>query len=600
VPGGNPFNWLDALVASCLLPLALFILINGLDDLILDAAVAWSWLQGRRAGRLAGESRRDGAPVPEKRLAIFVPLWREHEVIAGMVGHNMAAIRYRNYDFFIGAYPNDDLTLHAVRELEQRYSNVHLAVCAHDGPTSKADCLNWIYQRMLLFEDERDARFDVVVTHDAEDLIHPDSLAEINRWAGDYQMVQIPVLPLPTSLRDVIRGVYCDEFAEYQNKDIPARQILGAFLPSNGVGTGFTRAALEKLASRHRNQIFDPVCLTEDYENGLRLHRHGFRQKFVRLNPGPDPVATRELFPPTLRAAIRQRTRWITGISLQSWAIDGWRGGLSQRYWFWRDRKGLLANPAGMFANILFAYGVLTWVLAHCAGCAWALGRHAPHPAIFAAILTLQLFHLGIRVLCVRAHFGWRFASLVPLRMVLGNFINCIATLRAEYRFLRAKLLHEPLAWLKTDHAYPSRAALLPHKRRLGEILTGSAYVAEDALQRALATQQPGVRLGEHLVSLGLLSEDDLYEALGLQHGLDAGPLAAAAVKRRVARALPRAIAMRWKVLPFRIAGGAMDIASSEIPSEEVTRVLRSHTSLELRFHLVTPTNFSELSEAML
>jgi len=34
-------------------------------------------------------------------------------------------------------------------------------------------------------------------------------------------------------------GLYCDEFAEYQLKDIPARQRLGGFLPSNGVGTGF-------------------------------------------------------------------------------------------------------------------------------------------------------------------------------------------------------------------------------------------------------------------------------------------------------------------------------------------------------------------------
>ncbi len=61
-----------------------------------------------------------GHPV-EKRIAIFVPLWHEHAVIAGMVEHNVAAINYDNYHFFIGAYPNDDPTLDAVRDLESRF-----------------------------------------------------------------------------------------------------------------------------------------------------------------------------------------------------------------------------------------------------------------------------------------------------------------------------------------------------------------------------------------------------------------------------------------------------------------------------------------------
>ena len=90
-------------------------------------------------------------------------------------------------------------------------------------------------------------------------------------------MVQIPVLPLATPLRDVVHGVYCDEFAEWQIKDMRVRQFMGSFVPSNGVGTGFTREALEKLANSEHNLMFEPTCLTEDYENGLRLHRLGLQ-----------------------------------------------------------------------------------------------------------------------------------------------------------------------------------------------------------------------------------------------------------------------------------------------------------------------------------
>jgi hypothetical protein len=42
--------------------------------------------------------------------------------------------------------------------------------------------------------------------------------------------------------------------------------------------------------------------------------------------------------------------------------------------------------------------------------------------------------------------------------------------------YLRSRMRHEPLVWVKTEHPYPSRSALVEHKRKLGEILLGSAY----------------------------------------------------------------------------------------------------------------------------
>ena len=109
-------------------------------------------------------------------MAIFVAAWREHRVIQSMLDHNVTRLRYPRFDFFVGAYPNDGQTLAAVREAMKRHPNVHLAVCPHDGPTSKADCLNWIYQRMILYEEEHGVHFDMIITHDAEDIIDPDAL----------------------------------------------------------------------------------------------------------------------------------------------------------------------------------------------------------------------------------------------------------------------------------------------------------------------------------------------------------------------------------------------------------------------------------------
>jgi len=588
------FSAIDVWAAVCLFPAAVMILISGLDDLALNAICFWAWLRGDYA-------RKVKTAAPEKRIAIFVPLWREDEVIAGMVEHNVAAIHYDNYHFFIGAYPNDDPTLDAVRELEARFPHVHLAICPHDGPTSKADCLNWIYQRMLLFEEQHDVRLEIVVTHDAEDLIHPEALARINAYCDEYDMVQVPVLPLPTPFRKLIHGTYCDEFAEWQIKDMPARQILGSFVPSNGVGTGYKREALEKLASSEHNLIFEPSCLTEDYENGLRLHHLGCKQIFVPVSRSRGSlVATREFFPRSLHSAIRQRTRWIMGIGLQSWERHGWRGKLATVYWFWRDRKGLFGNPLSLFTNFLFAYGSLTWMLARFTGESWGLAQQALHPRLLLATLAIQVIQSSVRISCSARIYGLFFGLGVPLRTLCSNWINTVATLRAVYGYLRSRIRHEPLVWLKTEHAYPTRSALVEHKRRLGEILVGSDYLSESALEKALASQPIGLRLGEHLLQLGVISEEDLYDALSLQQSLPAGRLDPQAINKNVARALPRHLVRDWRVLPFRIASGNMYLASPEVPNDELNRTVAGFTRLSLRFQLVTPANFEELTDELL
>ncbi len=586
-------------MAACLLPAALAIVTSGLDDLVLNANCLWAWL--RRKGFRTREPRKVQLAQNEKTIAIFVPLWHEYSVISGMVEHNVAAIDYDSYHFFIGAYPNDEPTLDAVRDLETRFPHVHLAVCPHDGPTSKADCLNWIYQRMLLFEEHNGIQFDIVVTHDAEDLIHPGAFEQINSYADHFEMIQIPVLPLLMPFRKFVHGIYCDEFAEWQMKDMPARQIMGSFLPSNGVGTGFTRGALGKLATAEHNLIFEPACLTEDYENGLRLHKLGCTQVFVPLSQtSGDIIATREFFPHTMRSAIRQRTRWMMGIGLQSWERHGWRGSLAEVYWFWRDRKGLFGNPLSLFTNFLFIYGLLTWLGARVAGLPWGLAQHAIHTNLLLITLVMQIIQSSVRMICTGRLYGVVFALGVPLRALCANWINTIATMRAIWGYLRARIRHEPLVWLKTEHAYPSRNALMEHKRKLGEILLGSADLDENVLMQALAAQPVGLRIGEYLVKLGKISHDDLYEALSLQQSLPAGRLEPLDISTKVARALPKHVVRDWRVLPFRIAAGNMFLASPEIPTDELSRTVSGFTRLALRFHLVTPSNFEELADSLL
>ncbi len=457
-------------IPIALLLLACWFFLSGLDDLFIDAVWLWSRLKQR-----SGEAP-PARPAPERPVAIFVPLWREHAVIGDMLEHNLAAIRYSNYEVFAGTYPNDDATIEAVRQAETRFPKVHLCLCPHGGPTSKADCLNWIYDAMQAYEASGGARFELVLIHDAEDLIHPDELSIVSRQVGRYAMVQMPVLPLQTPACNLTHGVYCDEFAEYQTKDIPARQTLGGFLPSNGVGTAYTREALEALAASNDAHVFDPECLTEDYDNGFRLHRLGFPQRFEPIRfLGGAPVATREYFPRTFRQALRQRTRWITGNALQAWQRHGWRGGRRQLYWLWRDRKGLAGNAVTLLANALLALGAAMWIESRWTGAEWPLARaagRAPAALLLHGTLGLLVVRIAVRMTASARIYGWPFALGVPVRILWANALNALATFSALGRYAAARLGNRPLVWLKTDHTYPSpesvNAPTAPLPSRLG------------------------------------------------------------------------------------------------------------------------------------
>ena len=573
-----------AWIVALSVPVALYLIIGGLDDLAVDLIWFWHWMSCRPRAPTTSET-------PERLTAIFVPLWHEHDVIEQMLARNLASVQYAKFTFFVGVYPNDTLTREVVSRAANRFSNVRMAVLPHPGPTCKADCLNWIYQQMLLDEELEGTRYETVVTHDAEDMIHPQALRWINHYISDgYDFVQIPVLALQTPLLALTHGIYCDEFAELHTRDMRVRNQMGAFIPSAGVGTGYSRRALEAMAALDGNQIFIPGCLTEDYENGLRLHQLGFRQTFVPILRGLDGtfVATREFFPQRFWPSVRQRTRWVTGITLQSWARNGWRGSWKTRYWFWRDRKGLIGGPLGMLTSVILL-----------AGCLW-------HPhwqdvsallrTLFMATTAMGIYRILFRMGCVWRVYGGSMAAMVPVRVIWSNWINGLATIRAVIKYASARFRGHALAWTKTAHEFPSRAVLLGQALRLGEILVQNRLVDREVVERVAGESRGLHRLGEQLVRAGAITEQQLYEALGVQQQLPVvapGPLS---IPAKIARALPVHLIRDWKVIPFAIDEHGLQLCTPEPPSEELAALLRKHTRLPVRFHLLPATRFAELS----
>lgn len=574
-------QWIVALLA----PLAIWILLSGLDDVFIVIV----WLLPRRRFRWPSEPELQGAA--ERRIAVFVPLWNEHRVVGRMLERNLASIRYECYDIFAGVYPNDEATIRAVAEMTCRDRRVHIAMLPHDGPTSKGDCLNWIWRRMQEYETAHGVRFEIILTHDAEDLVHPESLRLVNWFSRENEMVQVPVLALPTSWHQLTHGIYCDEFAEYQQKDIPVRQHLGGFLPSNGVGTGFGREALEALAAARDRLPFDPRCLTEDYENGYRLNELGYRQVFVPLRRSGVPVATREYFPCDIRSAVRQRSRWVAGITLQGWQHHGWRAPRRQIYWLWRDRKGLVGNLLSPLANLIFTLGMTNWRAV----------RELPGwmKSICAASFAISIVQMGARAVCSARIYGWRFAAGVPLRVLWANVVNAVATVGAISQFATACCRNSRLMWRKTDHVYPVDAAARIGQERFGQFLVRLGLVSPSEIDDALTSQPRGTPLGEYLVQLQKLSEEHLYFALSLHAGLELGVPEPDQWTLGATRKLPIASILRWKVVPYRIDLGQLHLLTPNLPTQEMTRDLARYCSLGLRFRLIEPAEFDRQLETV-
>jgi adsorption protein B len=606
--------WLDGLAVDILAPLAVWVFASSLDDLILDASYVWFWFcsPGESGSR---NSSALNTQLPQAPIAIVVPCWDEAAVIEDMLDHNIASIDYTNYEIWLGVYPNDDATRAKAESCAGRHARVRYVVCPREGPTTKADCLNAVYRGIVGHEQRTGKRYAIVLQHDAEDLIHPDSLRRIQQAACQYDMIQIPVFPLETGLRELTHGTYGDFFAEFHLKELRQRAAFGGFVPSAGVGTAYRREALEALWDHNDGRLFDDVSLTEDYSIGLQLHKLGRSQTLLHAQAAPMssnltargrrlPVATRAYFPNQARQAIRQRARWVTGIALQSWQKFGWRAGPAQIYWLWRDRKGLLGHPASLLANVIFAYGILRWLWADHTGATWRLGTlMTAQPWLLALLLintVMILWRQVVRGVFVGRVYGWRYALTVPLRAPWANWIDCCATLTALWTFGVALVRNTKLSWRKTAHCYPSRARRVALKPRLGEILVAAGRLSELRLDQTLSRRLPTERIGETLVRQGMVSEPDVYQALSLQQEVPFHDLHLKAVHPDVFAGLSSAVARDLCVMPFR--RDALDqvwVATPLTPSAETERVLTELLLSRPRFVLITPTNYRELTASL-
>ncbi|MHA6721957.1 glycosyl transferase family protein [Sphingomonas sp. RS2018] len=430
------------------------LLVGGIDDLVIDM------IHGVRAmrRRWRGEVRRSLAdlPAPRRRFAIFVPAWDESAVIGAMLRTTMARLSEADLAVFAGAYPNDTATIAAVERVAAEDGRVRLIVGNRAGPTTKADCLNTLWAA-LIAEEERGRRFDAIVLHDAEDVVHAGELRLYDDALDRADAVQLPVAPLARPGAHLVGGTYLDEFAESHGKALLVREAVGAGVPLAGVGCAIGRDVIDRIAALRGGRPFDATSLTEDYELGLTIRAVGGRTTVALVDerPGGQPVAVHAYFPSTRDAAVRQKARWMIGIALAGWDRTGWGSSHHPGEWWMRmrDRRAPLAMIV-----LLAAYGALfLYALALLLTLVWP-GRVEPPQGTLALLLAVNglflLWRMAMRFAFVAQGYGMAEGLRAMPRMVVGNIVAMMAARRALVRYV-TMLRGAPPTWDKTDHEFP-------------------------------------------------------------------------------------------------------------------------------------------------
>jgi adsorption protein B len=378
--------------------------------------------------------------------------------------------------------------------------------------------------------------------HDSEDVIHPLSLKVYNYMIPRKDMVQLPVFPLTVNLFNFVHWIYNDEFIENHLNYMLIREVIGGHVPSAGVGTALSRNAIMTL-NQNNNGIFPVSTHTEDYSLSLQIHRLNLnaifmtqtiekivlKKKFIFFGKQVyrtvrEHVVTRSLFPTTYWAAVRQRSRWTYGISLQEWQHSHWKGKSVTKLTFFRDRKGLISNFIAGYGYLVFLYWAIIWALHFQYPTLRCLNFFTEKNYWVSSLLFLTVIFMLNRILqraIATSRIYWILPGLLSIpRAVVGNIINLHSTYYSLKMFFGGVIKKKATAWNKTKNVFPTNEQLGYQRHRLGDWLVHKGTLSIENLKQALKIQQrTHEKIGVILLKNRWITKNDFIHTL-TEHGL--------------------------------------------------------------------------------
>jgi glycosyltransferase XagB len=411
--------------ASIRTPSVLYLLYIGVSFIL--GAIAWTtllWMVNawRTPTSLADSHLKGDDLETVHSFSLIVPARHEEAVLETTLSR-LATSDHPAFEVLVVVGTDDPATREVAERVAARHPELVKVVLDASWPKSKPKALNAALPH---------CKGTVIGVFDAEDDVHPALLRRVDECfqKKDADVVQAGVQLMNfRSSWITVRNVLEYYFWFRSRLHFHARQ---GFIPLGG-NTVFVRTQVLRAVSG-----WDPDCLAEDCELGVRLSAAGART-VVFYEP---ELVTREECPPTLRAFARQRTRWNQGY-LQT---------LSRGYW---RRLPLRQRTLGLYTLAMPYLMAVVWLMIPIA-IATAFIVKAPVPITLISFLPAlpMLSMLAVEVAGLgdfgRAY-GERASARDYGRLILGlpvyQGVLAFAAARAVVRELRGDR-----GWEKTTH----------------------------------------------------------------------------------------------------------------------------------------------------
>ncbi len=365
---------------------------------------------------------------PDHALPVYtllVPLFKEKQATIELLTSAIRALDYpkSKLDVKLIIEQDDVATLQHIKALRcERFFEI-ISV-PYSLPRTKPKACNYAL---------RFARGEYVTIYDAEDKPDPMQLKKVLHVFGqsgeEVACVQAR-LNYYNREENVLTRMFSLEYGSWFNFMLPGLQRLRIPIPLGGTSNHFRTAILRKFLA------WDPYNVTEDADLGIRLAQYGHSTRIV-------DSTTMEESPITLRAWMKQRSRWIKGYIqtlivhlrqprdlMGSYGLHGLMGFL---FFVGAPALVFLTIPFVIILSALAAFG----------------GFGLPEWFVYLAALNFAFGFLLHWLIALTVMYSLRWPKMLAYSLIFPFYwvLHSIASFKAVWQ-----LFTRPHYWEKTEH----------------------------------------------------------------------------------------------------------------------------------------------------
>ncbi len=194
------------------------------------------------------------------------------------------------------------------------------------------------------------------------------------------------------------------------------------------------------------------------------------------------------------------------------------------------------------------------------------------------------------KIVSVQTIYNWNQALMSIPRLVNGNVINFVATLRAVRTYVAHRVTGKPLVWLKTPHVFPADAVLNEFTRTVEDLLVEDGLATREQIFQALkAAGTDSAPLC--LLRLGLIDEKQFTEVWARHSGLGVRFVNPYDIPEGLLRQFPETQALQLEAIPVERQNGQLIMAFREPPGLELVAQLNQQLNASVLPDLACPSN---------